>query len=108
MHVSTYLKVTASSSVRIKGCADFFARWFITFDGQECAPTPIDGVVYIEVNRNFHRPNVIIGHCNIKKGGFVNVAFNVGLCHGFFTGDAMTEWNSSTRIIVEEVEAPQN
>jgi len=110
---STYLKVFISSAMRIYNCNGCCKRWFVTFDGHECAPVPIDGVVYMEEgagNRlnNLHRPRVIAGHCKVSKNHQINVALNVGNCHGYGNADASTGWNSSTRIYIEEVDQPQS
>ena len=97
-----------TSGIRLYKCSNCAARWFVTFDGQECKPTPIDALIFIsDHNLNLHRPAVISGHCKISKSGSVNVAFNVGALSGFETGDAYTGWRSSVRIYIEEVEAPQ-
>ena len=94
--------------MRLYNCKDCAARWFITFDGQECKPTPIDVIALtIGVSINLHRPAVIRGHCKITRAGPVNVSFNVGALRGRHTGDAYTGWESSVRIYIEEVEAPQ-
>ena len=97
-----------TSGIRLYKCSNCAARWFVTFDGQECKPAPIDASIYISDQKlNLHRPAVIGGHCKISKSGSVNVAFNVGELSGLKTGDAFTGWRSSVRIYIEEVEAPQ-
>lgn len=84
------------------------ARWFITFDGVECSPIPIDGIAYHRDNEDVVRPHVFTGYCKIqKRNGTVDVALNVGACPGITHGNPLTGWESSTRIIVEEVEPPQ-
>ena len=109
----TYLWVMVSSDMRLANCDNCCRRWFVTFDGQECAPVPIDGLVYIKFGagnreKNLHRPRVITGHCKISKSGQVNVAFNVGNCQGDSRfADALTGFKSSTRIYIEEVGEPQ-
>ena len=83
-------------------------RWFITFDGSECEPVPIDGVVYTETTDDMHRTRSIIGHCEIQRSGTIKVALNLGHCdQGKRHGDAMGGWNSSTRIYIEEIDPPQ-
>jgi len=108
---STYLEVTVSSSMRIYGCNGCCKRWYVTFDGVECTPVPIDVAVYMaNLDGKFgdlHRPRIIKGYCKIAKAGLVNVGFRLGNCHGYGNADAYTGWNSSTRIMVEEVEPPQ-
>ncbi|XP_066936544.1 collagen triple helix repeat-containing protein 1-like [Clytia hemisphaerica] len=109
---STYLYVQVSSNMRIVNCDACCKRWFITFDGKECTPVAIDGVVYMYKGKgsrykNLHRPRVIAGHCKINKSGRVNVGFNVGNCRSYPPGDAHTGWNSATRIHIYEMEPPQ-
>ena len=49
----------------------------------------------------------IEGYCeNIPKGQ-VRVGFNVGNCAGYGNADAHSGWNSVSRIVVEEIPAPQ-
>ncbi len=101
----------AASDMRIASCDNCCKRWFITFDGTECSPVPIDGVLYMQTGKtiNNHRPQVILGRCKIQKKGTVNIALNVGDWHWQNDGnaDACIGWNSATRIYVEEIEAPQ-
>ncbi|XP_066920857.1 collagen triple helix repeat-containing protein 1-like [Clytia hemisphaerica] len=111
--IKSYLKVVASSNMRIVNCNSCCKRWFVTFDGHECASVPIDGVVYMDLGtgsrqKNLHRPRVVRGHCKISKNHQVKVALNVGNCHGYGNADAYTGWNSATRIYIEEVDEPQS
>ncbi len=107
------MNVQVASNMRIYGCDHCCARWFITFDGTECGPVPVDGVVYMYKGagtrlKNLHRPQAILGRCKIQKKGTVSVALNVGKCTGSYgNADAYTGWNSATRIYIEEIEAPQ-
>lgn len=98
-----------ATNMRIYNCDNCCKRWFITFDGVECSPVPIDGVLYMQTGKtiNFPRPQVILGRCKIQKKGLVSVALNVGNCQGLGNADALTGWNSATRIYIEEIEAPQ-
>ena len=95
--------------MRIHNCDNCCDRWYITFDGKECAPVPIDGIVYMSTGtgKDLHRSRVITGHCKVSKNHKVNVALNVGNCHGYGNADAYTGWNSATRIYIEEVDEPQ-
>ena len=109
----TYLKVLVSSNMRIYNCNACCKRWFVTFDGKECTPVAIDGAVYMHAGagnriKNLHRPRVITGHCKVSKNNQVNVALNVGNCHGYGNAGASTGWNSATRIYIEEVDEPQS
>ena len=70
---------------------------------------PIDGVIYKNSAKSEEpiRMRHIEGYCeNIPKGG-VRVGFNVGNCGGYGNVDAHSGWNSVSRIVVEEVPAPQ-
>lgn len=111
--IKSYLKVVVSSNMRIVNCDNCCKRWFVTFDGKECTPVPIDGVVYMDLGtgsrqKNLHRPRVVRGHCKIPKNHQVKVALNVGNCHHYGNADAYTGWNSATRIYIEEVDEPQS
>ena len=96
--------------MRIYNCNKCCKRWFVTFNGLECTPVPIDVVVFMDLGhgKNLLRPRVITGHCKIPKNHLINVALNVGNCPGYATWDAYTGWQSSTRIYVEEVDETQN
>ena len=84
-------------------------RWYFTFDGAECKkPATIEGVVYVEstqVNPLRHRH--IEGYCNQVPKGHVRVGFWIGKCVSERLGDAVTGWNSMSRIVIEEVPPPQ-
>lgn len=101
------MKVSVTTNMRIYKSAGLCKRWYITFDGSECNPIPIDGIVFTDVQEDLHRTRSIIGHCKIQKSGIINVALNVGDCGGYTGGDAMTGYKSSTRIYIEEIEPPQ-
>ena len=95
--------------MRLDSCSRCAARWFITFDSQECKRTSIDGIIYTHnaPTVNVHRPAVIRGHCKLNKSGAVDVAFNVGALSTWPKVHVLTGWSSSMRIYIEEVEAPQ-
>ena len=70
---------------------------------------PIDGLVYMRSVSGLEplRVRHIEGYCeNIPKGR-VDVGINVGNCAGMGNADAHSGWNSVSRIVVEEVPAPQ-
>ena len=74
-------------------------------------PLPIEGVIHISSIAQSRggplRVRHIEGYCqNIPKGG-VRVGINVGNCAGYGNADARSGWNSVSRIVVEEVPAPQ-
>ncbi|XP_066920460.1 collagen triple helix repeat-containing protein 1-like [Clytia hemisphaerica] len=111
--IETYLRVEVISNLRIYNCDNCCSRWFVTFNGQECTPVPIDGIVYMKYGKgdrekNLHRPQVITGRCKISKIGHINVGFNIGECAEKNTADAFTGWQQATRIYVEEIEGPQS
>ena len=97
--------------MRIFGCNSCCKRWFVTFNGAECTPVPIDVLVRVQNEDwkwgNLHRPRVITGHCKIPKSGKVTVGFNIGNCPIYGDSNGHTGWESSTRIIIEEVNPPQ-
>ena len=108
---NTSLRVVVSSNLKIFNCDHCCKRWYVAFNGRECSPVPIDGVVYMwkgRGTRNLHRPRVITGHCQNIAAGTVNVGFYVGNCAGFGNADAGTGWNSATRIYIEEKEPMQS
>ncbi|KAJ7374592.1 hypothetical protein OS493_004930 [Desmophyllum pertusum] len=83
-------------------------RWFFTFNGVECS-IPIDTAVYHWPRENIIRTTTIEGYCSGISKGPVTVALNVGACASHSAGvvDAYTGWNSVSRIIVQEVQPPQ-
>ena len=108
---NTSLRVVVSSNMRVYSCDVCCKRWYVAFNGKECSPVPIDGVVYMWKGKgtaDLHRPRVITGHCQNIAAGTVNVGFYVGNCKGFKNADAHTGWNSATRIYVEEKEPMQS
>ena len=108
---NTTLRVLVTSTLRVSNCDSCCKRWYVGFNGRECSPVPIDGVVYIwkgKGTRNLHRSRVIAGHCQNIVAGTVNVGFYVGNCAGYGNADAYTGWNSATRIFIEEKEPMQS
>ncbi|XP_066930461.1 collagen triple helix repeat-containing protein 1-like [Clytia hemisphaerica] len=108
----TYLKFQVTGNLRNHNCAGCCKRWYITLDGGECSPVPIDGIVYIShaavpLQHDLHQVRTFSGHCQINRTGTVKVALSIGDCAGVKGGHGMTGWKSSTRIYVEEIEAPQ-
>ena len=69
----------------------------------------IDGVVHMAAGKgNQHlRVRHIEGYCENISRGEVRVGINVGNCAGHGNADAHSGWNSVSRIVVEEVPAPQ-
>ena len=56
---------------------------------------------------NPHRPRHVEGICEKLHKGTVRVGFWVGKCGERKPGDALTGWNSVSRMYVEEVSPPQ-
>ena len=111
--VETVLRVFWNGALRIHNCHGCCARWYFTFNGDECSsPAAIDGVVYMlhgdGGKKDLHRVRHIEGVCGNVHKGFVNVGFWVGNCNGYSTIDAYTGWNSVSRIFVEEIPPPQH
>ena len=92
------------------------ARWYFTFDGEECQP-PIDGVVFEGQRGNSHYPHQIGGFCqktmadqDITKG-MVNIEFRIGNCHHYSRqeeGITYLGLDSVSRVIITEMPPPQN
>ena len=99
-----------SGALRIMYCGGCCKRWFFTFNGAECSgPMPIDGILYLQ-STSGHQPlrvRHIEGYCENIPRGVVRVGFNVGNCAGYGNADAHSGWNSVSRIVIEEVPAPQ-
>ena len=57
---------------------------------------------------NLHRHRSFEGYCENIPQGTVKVELWVGLCGGGYLGDAYTEWESVSRIMIEEVSRPQS
>ena len=111
LHDNTALRVSYQGTVQVYtngGCN----RWYFKFNGNECnGPFPIESVVY---NRwdgglsSIHRSHFLEGYCENLARGTVSVELWVGKCSGYSTtGDALTGWNSVSRIMIEEVPPSQ-
>ena len=85
------------------------SRWYFTFDGAECTkPATIEGIVWV-LSTTFspHRHRHIEGYCDEVPKGHIRVSFWIGKCESYSLGDAITGWNSMSRIVIEEVPPPQ-
>ena len=109
-HANTSLKVVVSSDMRVAYCDNCCKRWYVTFNGKECSPFPIDGIIHLGKGKGFntHRPHGIRGHCQNIKAGTVSIGFYVGNCAGFGNANAYTGYNSAMRIYIEEKEPMQS
>lgn len=106
----TSLRVFYSGALRIFKCTICCKRWYFTFNGAECSgPMPIDGLIYMHRASNLEplRVRHIEGYCENIPQGTVRVGINVGDCSGYGNADAHSGWNSVSRIVIEEVSAPQ-
>ena len=86
-------------------------RWYFKFNGNECSgPLPIDSIIYNHWpggRSEIYRNNFIEGYCENLARGTVSVELWVGKCSGQPLGDAVTGWNSVSRIMIEEVPPSQ-
>ena len=100
--------MTYQGDLRIIGCGSPFccSRWYITINGKECSsPAPVDGLILADITINIHRPATLDGFCeNIPKGR-VTVGLSIGECRNqaYRSGDALTGWDTVSRLIIEEV-----
>ena len=111
---NTALRVVWNGTLRSAyQCNACCTRWYFTIDGKECAkPGAIDAVAYTwhadGTGTDLHHNRLIEGFCSdntdgpIKKGD-IKIGFWIGTCGGYGVTDGYTGWNSTSRIIVEEV-----
>ena len=108
----TILRLTFNGNMRVTGCSDCCARWYLTVDGYECT-MPIEGVIYTRSGStiNIHRAAQISGLCNgttsnpagITSGAHI-VRVNVGKCMGFNdTFNAYTGFSTISTLTIEEL-----
>ena len=87
-------------------------RWYFKFNGNECnGPMTIEAIVYnswSSGNPNLHHHRSFEGYCENILQGAVRVELRVGQCGSVSLGDSYTEWNSVSRIMIEEVSRPQS
>ena len=89
-------------------------RWFFKFNGNECSgPMTIEALVYNNwpssaANSDLLHHRSFEGYCENIPQGTVRVELWVGSCHGgYASGNAVTGWQSVSRIMIEEVSRPQ-
>ena len=88
-------------------------RWFFKFNGNECSgPMTIDAAVYNNWpsgNPQLLHHRSFEGYCENIPQGRVTVELWVGQCpSGHTLGDAITGWQSVSRIMIEEVSRAQS
>ena len=108
---NTALKVSFQGIMRVIG-DNKCNRWYFKFNGNECSgPMTIEAIVYN--NWHYGKPELLHhrsfeGYCENIPQETVRVELWVGECHGQTLGNAETEWNSVSRIMIEEVSRPQS
>ncbi|XP_035693944.1 collagen triple helix repeat-containing protein 1-like [Branchiostoma floridae] len=102
---TTALRLTWNGELRYHGFGSSAClRWFFTINGEECSnPAPIDGIAYT-YGFDIHRVSTIDGLCYNLPAGPLMVALNVGTCAHGQAADAMAGYNSSSRVILEELD----
>ena len=110
---NTAIKVSFQGNTRVQGTASKCNRWYFKFNNNECSgPMTIEAIVYnswSSGNPNLLHHRSFEGYCENIPQGAVRVELWVGPCVGGYTlGDAVTGWNSVSRIMIEEVSRPQS
>ena len=110
---STSLLVSVKTIGRLWYCKPCCARWFVTFDGQECSsPAQIDQIMTnYEIDDKSWSPFTFRGICRINRSGNIKVALRLGPCNGTGNGIKKESKDPDTgekvvtnSIIIEEVE----
>ena len=105
------LRVSFQGNIRVEGSIKC-NRWYFKFNANECSgPMTIEAVIYSYWPSGI--PNLLQhrsfeGFCENLPQGAVRVELWVGKCSGYTLGDAVTGWNSVSRIMIEEVSRPQS
>ena len=101
--------------MRVVGVYGKCNRWFFKFNGNECSgPMTIGAAVYNNWSPRVGNPNLLYhrsfeGYCENITQGVVRVELWVAPCStGSALGDAVTGWDSVSRIIIEEASRPQS
>ena len=106
------LRVSFQGNMRVPGNVKC-NRWYFKFNGNECSgPMTIEAVVYNgwpSGNPELLHHRSFEGFCENIPQGAVRLELWVGQCGGGFTlSNAVTGWNSVSRIMIEEVSRPQS
>ena len=112
-------KLQSNSALRVSFQGNMYVsgnhkcnRWYFKFNGNECSgPMTIEAAVYNEDRSGnpalvHHRS--FEGYCENIPQGAVRVELWVGQCSGHTLGNAVTGYNSVSRIMIEEVSRPQS
>ena len=107
-HDHTALRVFFSGNLRVTfnyKCK----RWYFTFNGAECKlPMTIDGSLYNAKSGEYpHRHRHFEGYCERLPKGSIAVGLSVANCVGYGDANAHTGYRDISRIVIEEVAAPQ-
>ena len=98
--------------MRVYGSSSTCNRWYFKFNGNECSgPMTIEGAVYSDWpsgSPELLHPRSFEGYCENISQGAVRVELWVGRCRSWALGDALTGWESVSRIMIEEVSRPQS
>ncbi len=111
---NTALRIVWDGTLRSAyNCNACCKRWYFTVNGSECAkPGQIEGVLYTHIlqgsTTDLHHHHHIEGFCTENaagpiKAGSLKIVFATANCAGYSDNDGYTGWNSTSRIIVEEV-----
>ncbi len=110
---STALRLVWNGTLRSSyGVNGQCKEWYFTIDGQECSkPAAVEGVKYSYVAGgswvDLHQVHTIEGICSQAGGainkGTRNIEFRIRNCAGYSANDGYTGWNSTSRIIIQEL-----
>uniref|UniRef100_A0A7M5XEJ2 CTHRC1 C-terminal domain-containing protein n=1 Tax=Clytia hemisphaerica TaxID=252671 RepID=A0A7M5XEJ2_9CNID len=110
-HSTTSLLVSVKTSARIHEdpCSLCCARYYVTFNGHECSPVPIDQAITLNDSKDNWDwiPFTIRGICKLNHySGNIKVGLNVGQCGSKASVDPDTGNGDfvTSSIIIEEVE----
>ncbi len=95
------------------GCNSCCKEWYFTIDGKECtSPAAIEGVRYQHIPgaswSDLHHHGHIEGICRLAGGkgiasGARKIELRIRNCAGYGNNDGYTGWNSTSRIIIQEM-----
>lgn len=109
LHDHTVLKLTWEGNARKRSCTDCCAKWWFTIDGSGCTkPEDIYTSISSSNALNIFLPTTLTGVCFATLGlplqkGQRRIKLMVGNCDNSRITDLATGFESSSRIIVEEI-----